>query len=105
VNGDVKLCNRCGKLKPLTPEFWYVQRARDGHPTPGWQSHCRECWREINRLNKQRIRKSKKAINVGSGLGNLELLTSVTTVPDSLNVESATEPIVVDTLENTIVNE
>lgn len=61
-----RLCKRCNVEKPLNAEFWYVQRARDSHPTPGWQSHCRECWREINRTNKQKRRLAKRS-NVGNG--------------------------------------
>jgi len=54
---DEKRCNKCAVLKPATPEFFYVQRARDGHKE-GWESHCRECWKEINKANKKRIRQS-----------------------------------------------
>lgn len=51
-----KLCQKCGESKPLTTEFWYVQRSRAGHNKPGWQSHCRECWKQINRVNKTKRR-------------------------------------------------
>lgn len=50
-----KICKRCGFGKPATPEFWYVQRAREGHKE-GLQSNCRLCWKEINKANKNRIR-------------------------------------------------
>ena len=51
----LKHCKRCHMLKPATAEFWYVQRAREGHKE-GLQSNCRNCWKEINRENKKRIR-------------------------------------------------
>lgn len=57
-----KRCNKCGEHKPLTEEFWYVHHARKGHPKDSWQSHCRECWKLINRLNKLRIRLAKKSL-------------------------------------------
>lgn len=61
---EVRVCKRCGQEKQLTAEFWYVQRARDGHPKGGWQSHCRECWRQINKHNKQK-RKLLRMLTLG----------------------------------------
>lgn len=62
----LKLCKRCELEKPQTPEFWYVQRARDGHPKEGWQSNCRACWKEVNHENKQN-RKVRKELSVENG--------------------------------------
>lgn len=49
-----KKCNKCDIVKPLTEEYWYKISPRKGHKNAGWQSHCRECWKTINRLNKER---------------------------------------------------
>jgi hypothetical protein len=70
-------CNRCEIEKPLTEEFFYVLKARKKHPTDGWQSHCKECWQEINRENKKNIKARKKALSVESGLENTLDPTSV----------------------------
>ncbi len=51
----LKYCKKCTKKKPATSEYWYIQRARKGHKE-GLQSNCKDCWKEINKLNKKRIR-------------------------------------------------
>jgi Zn-finger nucleic acid-binding protein len=68
----VKTCTRCGSVWPLTGEYWYVARPRGNHKSQGWQSHCRECWKDINRLNKI-ARKAKKLSSADHGLVGLLL--------------------------------
>lgn len=51
---QLKKCNKCNRQKPLTQDYWYRISPRKGHKNAGWQSHCKECWKTINRLNKER---------------------------------------------------
>ena len=53
---QTKLCTKCGKEKPLNEDNFYPARPTATHKKGGWQSHCKECWRTINRLNKSRMR-------------------------------------------------
>lgn len=56
VIDEYKQCTKCWEFKPLTEEYWYKARPREGHKKEGWQSYCRDCWKEINRANKKRIK-------------------------------------------------
>jgi len=52
-----KICTKCNIRKPLTEEFFYRARPTATHKKEGsWQSHCKDCWKEINKANKFRIR-------------------------------------------------
>lgn len=53
-----KVCTNCTHEKPLTEDYWYIARPREGHPSQGWQSFCRQCWRDKNKANKQRRKAS-----------------------------------------------
>jgi hypothetical protein len=55
IGGEIwKKCKKCGVKKPLTVEYWYPIRPRKGHKKAGWQSHCKMCWIDINKANKER---------------------------------------------------
>lgn len=49
-----KTCSRCGQAKTLTTDNFYILRPTTTHPNGGWQAHCKDCWREVNRANKKR---------------------------------------------------
>jgi hypothetical protein len=82
-------CNRCNLEKPLTEEFFYALKARKKHPTDTWQSHCKECWREINKENKKKIKAKKKALSVESGL---ELIPDHTSAPSDQLISATPVP-------------
>lgn len=56
---EVKTCSKCLVPKPLTEEFFYRARPTATHKKGGWQSHCRTCWKGINKLNKCRIKSAR----------------------------------------------
>lgn len=53
---QTKICPKCLIAKELTEENFYVARPREGHNKVGWQSGCKDCWKQINKANKKRIR-------------------------------------------------
>lgn len=59
-----KLCHKCNIEKPLTEEFFYRARPTATHKKEGnWQSHCKACWKVINKLNKLRVKVRGNVLN------------------------------------------
>jgi hypothetical protein len=54
---EEKRCSRCSMVYPLTIEYFYVARPHGKHKSSGWQSHCKNCWKSINKENKLRMKK------------------------------------------------
>lgn len=50
-----RICPKCKKKNPCTEEYFYKTRPTATHKKSSW-SYCKVCWREINRLNKQRMK-------------------------------------------------
>lgn len=50
----VKVCKLCGDPKPLTDEHWYRARPTASHPSGGWQSYCKACWKIINKNTREK---------------------------------------------------
>ena len=46
-----KHCPKCDRLYPLTDQYFYRNNKKD-RVKQGWQSNCKSCWREVNRVNK-----------------------------------------------------
>jgi hypothetical protein len=60
----IRVCPKCSVAKPLSVDYFYIARPRGKHKTPGWQSYCKDCWKEINAENKMR-RKISEYLNNG----------------------------------------
>jgi len=58
---QLRTCTKCSKTKELSPVNWYIARPRKGHKA-GWQSYCIECWKDINKQNKERIKSEKSRV-------------------------------------------
>lgn len=50
----LRLCTRCNEKKEESEEYFYIARPSGPHKKSGWQSYCKECWKEINAANKLR---------------------------------------------------
>lgn len=53
-----KDCGKCGHSFPLLDDFWYRARPTVTHPRGGWQSNCKDCWKSVNKANKEKRRLS-----------------------------------------------
>lgn len=52
----VKVCKLCGEAKALTDTNWYRARPTASHPSGGWQSYCKLCWKIKNKENREKRR-------------------------------------------------
>ena len=50
----VRQCSVCKHVKLANSDNFYWRAASGKHKTPGWNSTCKDCWKEINRQNKLR---------------------------------------------------
>lgn len=58
TDAETKMCGRCKEEKALSEANFYPARPTATHPKGGWQSHCKVCWKVINKANRE-IRKAR----------------------------------------------